>query len=91
MARIIRLKNGAAESMVNVAIVFENFKSLWLEHPDAREEIVRIAEHPDHEISANNRKVIMDSGLVSNGTMHSVVRNVVLSSIDENGKLVNPW
>ncbi len=80
------LRNGAEEVRVAVKSTMDNIKDLLNTNPAAFYELVQLCRDRSHKLFGNTEKVLIDLSLVQpGGSVHSSVRNVVLSAIEGDG------
>lgn len=87
MARkTVRLKNGAVELSVFVASIMLVLDRLVEEKPVAALELVMKCRDSNYEFFGDNEKILQDRKLVeAGGTVHSSIRNIVLSAFKGDG------
>ena len=87
MAReTVQLKNGAVEVTVFVASMMLILDRLVEEKPVAALDLVMKCRDSNYQFFADNEEILRDRKLVEkHGTIHSSIRNIVLSAFEGDG------
>lgn len=82
----VQLKNGAVEVKVFVASMMLILDRLVEEKPVAALDLVMKCRDPNYEFFSDNEEILRDRKLVEkHGTIHSSIRNIVLSAFEGDG------
>lgn len=68
-------------------------KSLHKNNLVALIELVQKCRNPEHKMSGNTLEVVTKMGLINNGSIHDIRRNIILSAVSGDGRdmrFVNP-
>lgn len=83
---MVRLHNGAEESIDVIVVTMMSLQELFWNKPVIVYELVMLARDPSHQLYANTSEVLQQLALVeAKDRMDDSVRNVVLSAVDGEG------
>lgn len=89
MSEILRLKNGSEVSeavLVAALISLEKLLEEGVEGAISFYELTMVSRNPNHELDETSQQKLIDRGLLQrDGTVHQVVRDVVINAVEGEG------
>ena len=82
---IATLKNGSEEPLVLVQTTMMALDGLIKSNPVAIYELVEKCNDPTHELFGNAGDILGDAALIKDGTIHTSIKNIVLSAMSGEG------
>ena len=81
----IKLKNGAEEALSAVVSITANLEGLLKDSPVAFYDLVSRCNNPGYSIFPPSEKILDESGLLVNGTIHNTIKNIIHSGVTGEG------
>ena len=92
--KTVKLKNGSTEALSLVSVMSACISKMLEEAPIVLYELVEICRNKNHKCFGNTAEELKELGLLqSDGTVHSSIQNIVLSSASGTGigmSFINP-